>query len=454
MGSGLEWVERAPVAASPMKRRRLSRSALLALVAVFLLVTGAWLDRLMARRFGASWWGSWGRTGTVELRGGDAAEPGSPQDGGSGEGVAAPGESGVVALEELVPLRVLPAEFGELEALLIGCARMFDTAPGVFVDVVAALRGVVPLVGLVNDAKQAEAGRALLRGRGVPPDAVRFLRLPTETMWVRDFGPLFVARDDGLWGIVDASYSGFEAPPERWRDDELPILVANLLDLPLTSLPVRLEWGNFLSNGTGNVITSTKMFGANEDRGFDAEEIGGLLFRELGVEQWTFLRPVNGELTGHVDMFVALLDEDLCVVAESVPAHDPELALILDQAASVLAEVETAVGPMRVHRIPSPPRDDEGRYRTYTNVIIANGVMLVPSFAGVDPALESAVHAIYRELTPRLRIVPVRVDPMLPTGGFLHCFTLPVPKGVDLGGLAEREIPPQAEEEEEEAASR
>ena len=48
-----------------------------------------------------------------------------------------------------------------------------------------------------------------------------------------------------------------------------------------------------------------------------------------------------------------------------------------------------------VKRIPMPPKwgDD---WRSYTNVIFANGTLLMPSFSDVDPALEQKVMEIYQ----------------------------------------------------------
>lgn len=191
----------------------LPRVAVLVAAVLLFLATGACLDRMAARRFGASWWG--GREASTPMAVGEpeAEAPATEDAAGADEAEEEAAPDGAV------PLRVLPAEFGELEALLLGCTHLFESAPEVFVQVTEGVLGAVPLFGLVNDAAEAEVGRALLVDHGLPGDAVRFLRLPTDTMWVRDFGPLFVARDDGRWGIVDASYSGFETPPERWRDD-------------------------------------------------------------------------------------------------------------------------------------------------------------------------------------------------------------------------------------------
>ena len=41
-----------------------------------------------------------------------------------------------------------------------------------------------------------------------------------------------------------------------------------------------------------------------------------------------------------------------------------------------------------------PPHDD-GRWRTYTNVVYANGTLLVPTYPGFCPELDAEALAVY-----------------------------------------------------------
>src|SRR5205085_8046975 len=83
-------------------------------------------------------------------------------------------------------------------------------------------------------------------------------------------------------------------------------------------------------------------------------------------------------------------------------------------------------GPLKIERIPMPPHSD-GVWRTYTNVVYANDIVVVPSYAGVDGRIEREALDTYRRLLPRREIVPVEATSLASTGGALRCVTLNIP---------------------------
>ena len=67
--------------------------------------------------------------------------------------------------------------------------------------------------------------------------------------------------------------------------------------------------------------------------------------------------------------------------------------------------------------------DANGAWRSYTNVIYANGVLLVPRYPESDPAsLEQAV-ATYARLLPGWRVKALDVGELHGLGGALHCIS-------------------------------
>ena len=75
-----------------------------------------------------------------------------------------------------------------------------------------------------------------------------------------------------------------------------------------------------------------------------------------------------------------------------------------------------------------PHRDDV--WRTYTNALYANDVVVVPVYAGVDAGLEREALDLYRRLLPGRQIVTVESTSLAKTGGALRCVSLNIP---DLG---------------------
>ena len=65
--------------------------------------------------------------------------------------------------------------------------------------------------------------------------------------------------------------------------------------------------------------------------------------------------------------------------------------------------------------------------RTYTNVIYANGRVLVPHYPDVDPGLERAAHGVYRSLLRGWDVVPIDCGNVIVGGGALRCLSAHVP---------------------------
>ena len=316
-----------------------------------------------------------------------------------------------------------------LSALVVPAGELASHHASVFIEMVRALNGQVPVVALVKDEEEYKLCAGLMEKNGLENRSIHFLDYALDSMWFRDFGPLFIDQAGGGVGVVDASYSG-GAHQERWRDDECPILLSQAMGLPLRSMPLRLQGGNLLTNGDGLLLSTTSIPDENKSRGFGVDEISAVLTRCLGADQWLQFAPLVGDATQHVDQFVCFLEADLVVVAEADPGLDPVNATHLDAVAELLSTVETEAGGMRVHRVPLPSRTRDGLVRSYSNVILANDLLLVPTFVDVDPEIEREALETYRRLLPGTQVIPIRCDSLVREGGFLRCMTLGIPRGV------------------------
>ena len=204
----------------------------------------------------------------------------------------------------------------------------------------------------------------------------------------------------------------------------------------LVRLPLGIPGGNILSNGDGLYVSTTAAAvpararagspGAAAAELIDPQAALNALAARLGGRQWLALEPLKGEPTKDIDMFVTFVAPDVAVVGRLDPALEPGNAAILNRAAAKLASVRTSRGPMKIYRIPMPPPRN-GRWRSYNNVIFANGVLLMPLFSDDDPALRHEALALYAQLLPGWRIVGIRTDELERVDGYLHCLTRNVP---------------------------
>jgi len=201
--------------------------------------------------------------------------------------------------------------------------------------------------------------------------------------------------------------------------------------LPVLPAELDLQGGNLLTNGEGLFVTTEAAMHPNAAAGLSPRQVRERLATRLGARAWVCLEPLRNEPTGHVDMFVTFLAPNVAVVARCDAAADPVNARILDRAATALVGQATSLGAMQVHRVPLPTAHDHV-WRSYTNLILANGVVLVPTYTDVDPRREADVLALYRSLLPGRDVVAIPADDIIRLGGALHCVTMNVPGYVNV----------------------
>ena len=341
----------------------------------------------------------------------------------------------IKAADEGANQHFLSPDFGRCEMLLLGCNEMPESHRATIEHILAAAVEEVSVVALVNNENQKTHIEELIRSRNLPADRIKILRRSLHSMWIRDYGPSFVhQRDNGRAVVADADYSAI-ADKERWLDDEFPIVLSRILGVERVSVPLRLEGGNLLTNGDGLCVTTGVLIDRNKSRSYALEDIGALLREFFGFNQWIYLEPLDNEPSGHVDMFVTILAEDLVLVGEISPYADFVNAERLNEWAQILSETTTSRGnKLRVERIPVPPRSGEN-WRSYNNVIILNRTILVPTFSDVDPALQQQALSTYERLMPGWKIIEIPADSLVPYRGLLRCISLQVPWYVPIESL-------------------
>jgi agmatine/peptidylarginine deiminase len=198
-----------------------------------------------------------------------------------------------------------------------------------------------------------------------------------------------------------------------------------------------LDGGNLLSNGQGLLLATTALLDENLPHDCDEAKVRAILGEYLGGAHVEFLEPLVGEPTGHVDVFAVFTGAQTVVVGACDPVIDPLNAQILDGNAARLAGLHLKNGPLRVVRVPMPPKDD-GVWRTHTNVIFANGTLLVPIYPGVDPDGERVALDTFARLLPRWDVVGIDASALIECDGALHCISMNVPAQGGRGRAAPR----------------
>ncbi len=327
----------------------------------------------------------------------------------------------------LVPADVLvqgriPAEFEPQQAILLAWIDE-QWADATIVEMIVHLHPHVPVHLLVADeANEAEARAALLAAH-VNLDQVHFSRAPTDTLWVRDYGPQVVETSLRTQAVVDLPLLRGERSFADIRNDRVPTRWAQARTWPVIRPSIFLEGGHLISNGAGLCVVSQDVLQENAELGLSEPHVTATLRRLYGAERIVYLEPLQGEPTGHVDWFATFTAPDTIVIGD-YRGLDLENAARLDRHAAALAKIDTPQGPLKVERLPMPPRSQDYFGGTYTNVVYGNEVVLIPTWPEASAELEQRVWEIYARLLPGRRLVGVPATKLAVNNGALRCAAL------------------------------
>ena len=316
----------------------------------------------------------------------------------------------------------MPADFEKQSAIVLGCNELFPFHPRVLVDLCASLIDKIALIGIVEDEEQRKQVITLLCDWGLPAQLLHFVSLPVKGMWVRDYGPAFVRGRDGAITILDAEYLETDRP----EDDKAPSELAALLRLPVSPVPLICEGGNLLSNGQGLCLTTVALANRNVARGYSSQKVTEILSSYYGFRQVVSLKPLMSEPTGHIDMFATFVAPNVVVVGQYDPKIDPVNADVLDENARMLAQTRTSFGPLRVVRIPMPSNRG-GIWKTFTNVIYANGTLIMPTYGTSEIEAQKEAVATYQRLLPDWEILGIDATTIIKQRGSLRCVSINIP---------------------------
>ncbi len=267
---------------------------------------------------------------------------------------------------------------------------------------------------------------------------------PTNRVWLRDSGPIFVRKakpENGLSATIAVTNWKFNAwaKYDNWQlDDQIPDHVSELLHLPQfqPTLPmadgrqhrVVLEGGSIDGNGAGVLLTTEECLLSEVQQrnpGVTREQLERVFSDYLGIDQVLWLgRGCAGDDThGHVDDIARFVDANTIVAAtETNPADENHLPLAdnLDRLRSAL---NPDGKPFRVVELPMPAPvvfDGQRLPASYANFYIANQRVLVPTFN--DPNDRRALN-ILAALFPDREVIGIHCGDFIWGLGAIHCMT-------------------------------
>lgn len=319
------------------------------------------------------------------------------------------------------------AEWEELQSVIITW-KGFNT---ILSEIVKNLKDVVNVI-IVCDNENVV--KTYLTNKNIDYSTnVSFYEIPSNSIWVRDYGPNSAYLEDSgelIW--IDWIYNR-----PRYKDNSVPEALGEILNIPVYStnaIPEDLvnTGGNFMSDGLGTGFSSNLVLdenGFNNTYGFSnhsEEDVDVIMEKYMGIDRYIKMEALPYDLIHHIDMHMKLIDEETIIVGEYPEdiADGPQIEANIQY---ILNNFETPYGnPYNIVRIPMPPAqngqypDFGGDYRTYANALIANSKIIVPFY---EEKYDTTAQRIWEEQMPGYEVIGIDCNSIIPLSGALHCIT-------------------------------
>jgi len=258
-------------------------------------------------------------------------------------------------------------------------------------------------------------------------DRITVLDGSVDTPWVRDWGPIQLARGDDrgsrrpLW--LDADYDDLD----RQQDDKTPVLLGRMFETEVVELPWPLDGGAFISNGEGLCVLTIEYL---DEQGivWDEEDLGHLL-AQLGCRATALVPTLIGEETKHADMIAQFVAPNRLLMAEVIDEldGDSEDALRLRAAERGILQAAAALHiKLEVIHVPTPPTRGSDNPRSYVNGLRLADRYLMPSYPQLDEHWDLGAWSAVQRALGDIPVVAVDTTMMIGSGGAIHCAALGV----------------------------
>ncbi|WP_109311380.1 agmatine deiminase family protein [Ruegeria sp. AU67] len=299
-------------------------------------------------------------------------------------------------------------------------AHLRDLVQQTIADIANAISPFEPVTMLAAAEHHSAASEKL-------STEVELWDVPTEDLWCRDSGPIFLISDGGDMAIRKIQFNGWGKKQAHKQDARVAGRVAERLGLPLLPSGLNGEGGSVEQDGHGLLIAhESSWVNDNRNPGQSRNEIEAKLLAAYGANRMIWSEGVWGEdITDyHIDSLARFTGPGRVLVnlPDEPDFQDPFHLAALDTHDRLVAE------GLQVDVIPEPVRrrvNDPEFVASYANYYVCNGAVIMAQFG--DNETDTIAREALSRHYPGREVVALNVDILGEFGGGIHCATQQMP---------------------------
>jgi len=231
-----------------------------------------------------------------------------------------------------------------------------------------------------------------LASNGIPSTNIHYLNAPTNTWWVRDYGPWFMWDGNGEFGLVDNVYNR-----PRPLDDVIPFEISQAYGVPYYGMDLVHTGGNYYADGYGSAWSSRLQY--SENPGLSEGEVNQFMLDFLGIARYV-ARDLDYDIE-HIDTFGKILAPDTILWGDFPENTTPWI--YCEAALKHYRTLQSAYGwPYKIHRMPL--WNQSSSWTAYINSLQTMKKIVVARHGNSHDA---EARAIYEQAAPGYEVAQV-----------------------------------------------
>ncbi len=316
--------------------------------------------------------------------------------------------------------------------------ELFDNIPELVGKIVSKLSNNQIVNLLIQNSKDKIKIKKILKKFKNKSSNIKFHLIPTNRIWIRDSGPIFLINDKTQDKIIlDFKFNGWSKYNDFKKDNKINEKISKITNIKKVEPKVRiknklkkivLEGGAIDVNGKGSVIlTKECLLSKIQERnpGITKFKLENSLTKYLNITNFIWLnKGIEGDDThGHIDDITRFVSQNTIMTAIEKNKNDNNY-YNLKENLKILKRSKNINGKkFKIIKIPMPKAvyiNNTKVPASYLNFYIANKIVLLPIFNDKN---DKKVLSIFKNFFTTRKIIPINCSELIWGFGAIHCMT-------------------------------
>ena len=339
----------------------------------------------------------------------------------------------------------MPAEWEPQKSVWIAWPHNEKDWPGLFTKIPYVIGKIIKTIGknqkvelIVYNNKEKNYVKKYLEKLGCKMSNIKFHKIKTDRLWLRDSGPIFlISKNTKRKIILNFNFNGWSKYKNFKNDNKINKSISKNLRINYivpknsgTKIPkvIVMEGGAFDVNGSGSIlITKECLLSKKQERniGYKKNDYEEIFSKYLNIKNFIWLnKGIKGDDThGHVDDIARFVSKNTIMTAIESNKSDKNYRLLRENYEILKKSLNEKRKKFKILKIPMPSPIFIKKTRvpaSYLNFFISNKSVLVPTFKVKE---DKKVLKIFKKFFNKRKIIPIDCSNLIWGFGAIHCMT-------------------------------